>query len=216
MAKQIVCSKANLCCMSAQNSSVARVFSQSVEKKRGCGAARSSCIAGIPRSAAPFWGVRAPDKSAHAGQSVVLRTSRVWWAQEASLSLSSAEQHWENLDSALTRTSVTLPYLFFFFLCPNCCTTATLPAVVAVVTMQSCHTAAQKDSWFVLSLHPSYPTHVLCVMWLIEDIVSEQKRTHRLLCFVCESLNSIKWWKARLSATALARNTCTETPAVYL
>lgn len=36
----------------------------------------------------------------------------------------------------------------------------------------------------MLTFHPGYTTYVLYVMWLIEDIVSEQKRTHRLLSFV--------------------------------
>ena len=61
-----------------------------------------------------------------------------------------------------------------------------------------------------------YPTYILHVMWLREDTVSEQKKICRLLCFVCESLNSIKWLKEKVNATAFACNTCTETPAAYL
>lgn len=61
-----------------------------------------------------------------------------------------------------------------------------------------------------------YPTYILCVMWLREGIVSEQKKICRLLCFVCESLNSVRFLKGNIYATAFACNTCTEIPAVYL
>lgn len=166
MAKQIVCSKANLCLVSVQNSSVACVFSQSVEKRQDCGAARSSCIAGFPRSAVPFWGMRALDKCARAGQSVMLQNSRVWWAREASLSLaqSNTERNWRAGECSDKKICHAPPPPIFFF-----------PFVLTAVLLQPCQvwwlwwqckvvTQLHKKTAGLCSLFTLVTPHTFC-MW---------------------------------------------------